>query len=151
MQEYSKQAARNIQDAFAEFLFDPFQDGVKGMLKSFLDAIRRMLANQAAAQLFNFLGSQGGFLGALFGGGRAMGGPVAAGTSYLVGERGPELFTPTTSGQISPAGGISITNQVYVDSRSDREQVVAELAPILQRTSDATVARVQQLNRDGRL
>jgi phage-related protein len=33
-----------------------------------------------------------------FGGGRALGGPVNAGTSYVVGERGPELFVPTASG-----------------------------------------------------
>lgn len=39
------------------------------------------------------------------GGGRAEGGPVQAGAAYLVGERGPEVFTPGASGQIGPAGG----------------------------------------------
>lgn len=33
---------------------------------------------------------------------RALGGPVSAGQSYLVGERGPELFRPSTSGNIVP-------------------------------------------------
>ena len=33
---------------------------------------------------------------------RAEGGPVSGGSSYLVGERGPELFTPGTSGNITP-------------------------------------------------
>ncbi len=37
-----------------------------------------------------------------FGGGRANGGPVRGGTSYIVGERGPELFVPNTSGLIIP-------------------------------------------------
>ena len=36
---------------------------------------------------------------------RATGGPVWRGGSYLVGERGPEIFTPRTSGQITPTGG----------------------------------------------
>ena len=37
---------------------------------------------------------------------RAGGGPVSAGYSYLVGERGkPEIFTPSVSGNISPVGG----------------------------------------------
>lgn len=36
---------------------------------------------------------------------RASGGPVMAGGSYVVGERGPELFTPGTSGNITPNGG----------------------------------------------
>jgi hypothetical protein len=51
MEEFSKQAARNIQDAFADFLFDPFKDGVDGMLKSFGDVIKRMIANAVAADL----------------------------------------------------------------------------------------------------
>lgn len=33
---------------------------------------------------------------------RALGGPVNAGGSFLVGERGPELFVPNTGGQIVP-------------------------------------------------
>jgi len=36
-------------------------------------------------------------------GGKAVGGSVTAGNSYLVGEHGPELFTPTNSGKISTA------------------------------------------------
>jgi len=47
---------------------------------------------------------------------RAMGGPVMGGKSYLVGERGPELFTPGTSGGITPnnalGGGTNITVNV---------------------------------------
>ena len=41
-----------------------------------------------------------------FRGARAAGGPVAPGGSYLVGERGPELFTPTSSGNITPNGAM---------------------------------------------
>jgi hypothetical protein len=48
---------------------------------------------------------------------RALGGPVMGGTSYLVGEQGPELFTPSTSGNITPnhamsGGGNTITVNV---------------------------------------
>lgn len=38
--------------------------------------------------------------------GRALGGPVSGGNPYLVGERGPELFVPQTSGSIVPNNGI---------------------------------------------
>ena len=41
-----------------------------------------------------------------FRGPRALGGPVAPGGSYLVGERGPELFTPSSSGNITPNGAM---------------------------------------------
>ena len=47
---------------------------------------------------------------------RANGGPVMSGTTYLVGERGPELFTPSSSGNITPnsgfGGGSTITVNV---------------------------------------
>lgn len=42
----------------------------------------------------------------LFGGHRARGGPVLPGRSYVVGERGPEMFTPRGAGSISPNGGM---------------------------------------------
>jgi len=48
-------------------------------------------------------------------GGRASGGPVSRGSSYVVGERGPELFTPSGSGFISPNGnGGGQTIQIYI-------------------------------------
>lgn len=40
--------------------------------------------------------------GHTWGGGRASGGPISAGDLYLVGERGPELFIPGSSGYIAP-------------------------------------------------
>jgi hypothetical protein len=47
---------------------------------------------------------------------RANGGPVMSGGSYIVGERGPELFTPSSSGNITPnnamGGGANITVNV---------------------------------------
>lgn len=47
--------------------------------------------------------SKGGLLGGVFGGARASGGPVLPSRSYLVGENGPELFSPSSSGSILPA------------------------------------------------
>lgn len=59
---------------------------------------------------------------------RAMGGPVSAGGSYLVGEQGPELFTPSTSGNISTAGdtaaamgGWSIYGGIHIHANSEAE------------------------------
>jgi phage-related minor tail protein len=39
--------------------------------------------------------------------GRATGGPVSPGRAYVVGERGPELFVPSSSGQVAGASGTS--------------------------------------------
>lgn len=46
----------------------------------------------------------------LFGGGRADGGPVDGGTTYLVGEEGPELFVPGSSGSIVPNDAMGMGN-----------------------------------------
>ena len=40
-------------------------------------------------------------------GGRAIGGPVEGGSSYLVGEQGPELFTPGSSGNVTSNADMS--------------------------------------------
>jgi tape measure domain-containing protein len=58
---------------------------------------------------------------AAFGGFRAAGGSVAGGTSYMVGERGPELFVPGRSGTIVPndkmGGGGDVNVVVNVDAK----------------------------------
>ncbi len=52
------------------------------------------------------LGLAGNLIGAALGlPGRATGGPVAPGRAVMVGERGPEMFVPTSAGRIETAGG----------------------------------------------
>ena len=51
-------------------------------------------------------------IGGLF---RADGGPVKAGGSYIVGERGPELFTPGSSGMITPNNQLGGSTNVVVN------------------------------------
>lgn len=68
---FADQAARNMQDAFADFLFDPFKDGINGMLKGFVNILRRMAAEAVASKIFESLGfgsggGGGGGLGGLF-------------------------------------------------------------------------------------
>lgn len=55
---------------------------------------------------------------------RAEGGPVSAGRGYIVGEQGPELFVPGSSGNIVPngAGGVTVNVTVHGDV-SGRELV----------------------------
>ena len=63
-----------------------------------------------------------------FGGARALGGPVAGGSTYLVGERGPELFTPTSSGNITANSSLGGGNTVTINvNGGDPMQVVKAL------------------------
>lgn len=90
-----------------------------------------------------------GFLTAIVGGlaGKAVGGPVYQGQGYMVGERGPEFFTPSTSGSIiadpsklvgSGGGGtvnnieLHVHNVADVDSfRKSQSQIASEMAAML--------------------
>jgi len=119
LEEFGIQAARNIQDSFANFLFDPFKDGLKGMLRGFVDMLRQMVAQLLARQillsLFGGFAGKGGIMGGIAGGliGKQKGGPVNRNTPYMVGERGPEMMVPNTSGTIVPnhkLGGGQSTN-----------------------------------------
>ena len=69
-----------------------------------------------------FLGSLGGGLGQFFGlsGNRSIGGAAMRGSSYLVGERGPEIFTPSSSGRISNGGATNVV--VNVDASGSAVQ-----------------------------
>lgn len=91
------------------------------------------------AQLFGGTGDgKGGLLGGMLdwlvggiAGKRAGGGSVHGGRTYLVGENGPELFTPSNSGMITSndriglGGGGATTVQVF-DQRSGGEPVQTE-------------------------
>lgn len=75
-------------------------------------------------------------------GARAGGGPVTPGHAYLVGERGPEWFSPATAGQISPTGAAARPVAVHVHLgagadagaiRRSESQLAAALASAVRR------------------
>lgn len=72
-----------------------------------------------------------------FGGARAAGGPVSAGTTYLVGEKGPELFTPNSTGAIIPNGGnrASTTINLTVNGAIDPEGTARTIVDVLNRAT----------------
>lgn len=79
----------------------------------------------------------GQVLGGLLGlPGRATGGPVAPGRAYLIGERGPELFVPTSSGRIETGlrGGRDIRLNININAPG-------ETAPQALAASSRQVAR----------
>mgnify|MGYP005844337477 CR=1 FL=1 len=142
LSEFTIQAARSMESAFADFLFDPFDQGLKGMLKSFANTIRQMVAQAAAAAILKsifggFAGSSNSGLasiGKFFGGARAAGGPIDSNRSFLVGERGPELIVPRGPGTVVPnnkLGGNSVV--VNIDAReTDNPARLLSLVPLIQ-------------------
>ena len=112
LKEKYKQVGDSIKSNVTDSIVAAIE-GTKSLGESAMDILKN-LANQLLRsginQLFSVAGSMGpagGILSMLFGGGRASGGTVKSGTSYMVGERGPELFSPGRSGSIAPNGSLS--------------------------------------------
>jgi phage-related minor tail protein len=85
-----------------------------------------------------------GALGSLFGlPGRATGGPVSPGQAYRVGENGPEVFVPTSSGRIEASGSGSRHSTVNLTIRvSDNGRMSAPDA--LQRSSRQVARAIRE-------
>jgi len=105
-------------------------DGTKSLgevaanvLNNIANKILDVAVNMALFGAMSGTGTGGGLLGGLFK--RAQGGPVSAGTPYMVGERGPELFMPSRGGSIIPnnaLGGGSTSVVVNVDASGSSVQ-----------------------------
>lgn len=127
-----RDASREISQGVVQDLLDQ-----KSAAEAFAGALAKVgdkLLNLAFDNLFaqngpltgggGVAGGIGSFLGSLFGGARANGGPVSAGRAYVVDERRPELFVPGQSGRIIPsipkataarAGSMGVDVRVSVD------------------------------------
>lgn len=148
-------AMANMWDSVGDRAGDAFADMVltgENAFKKLPEMAARMALNIAARMaiinpLMNAIfGGFGGWnpLPSFFGsgaapaggGGKAIGGPVSAGTAYMVGERGREMFVPSVPGTIVTAekteqvmgGG----NTYIIDARGTDESVVQRLAIALQ-------------------
>src|SRR5688500_2303228 len=75
--------------------------GKAGGLAGALGRVKDAAGGGGLAHILQFAGGVGH---------RAAGGPVSAGSPYIVGERGPELFVPGTSGTIVPGVGGPVFN-----------------------------------------
>ncbi|NIJ30400.1 phage-related minor tail protein [Sphingomonas insulae] len=81
---------------------------LKGVALAVLADIARAAVHAGVERVTGGASLSGGLAGLAGLPGRATGGPVAPGRGYVVGERGPELFVPTSSGRVetgAPAGG----------------------------------------------
>tara|TARA_R100001509_G_scaffold135243_1_gene88975 strand:+ start:591 stop:2474 length:1884 start_codon:yes stop_codon:yes gene_type:complete len=139
--------AETIGDAFGESFKGivkgsmTAQDALRNLFMrtadAFLDMAAQMIAQQIRMKILgiglNFLGGGMNFMGGKGGGyydpvtgkgvagpnyGLADGGTARAGQSYLVGERGPEIFTPKNTGTVIPnheLGGMGSSTNIVVN------------------------------------
>lgn len=124
-----------------------------GIKDPFLDSLINLFIQQNLIRPFidglsggGFGGGVFGAIGGLFGGGRASGGPVAPGRTYLVGERGPELVTFGASGQVHPNGAIppnvgAVNQRVQPAQSGGRSEIVVRVE-----ANEYFDARVEQVS-----
>jgi hypothetical protein len=103
----------------AEIARSAIQAGIGAILGGGKASGGDALMNLAQTVAMSFAGSPG----------RATGGPVSGGRAYMVGERGPEYFVPTSSGRIEPiAGGgarpVSITINMHGAGGQDPQRMM---------------------------
>lgn len=162
-------ATQEIGDSISNTFKDTIKDTVRTMgdgSKSFQDIVSNMLSSLAdafmdyALQLMEIQllsgttgggGSGGlggiitGVLGSFFGGYMAEGGNVTKRTPYVVGEKGPEMFVPDSSGTIIPnnqMGGskqVTLVNNINVESgaggsEEDRQSLALAIKSEIQKT-----------------
>ena len=109
---------------------------------------QQMVTQRLAAGLTGVLQGKG------FAGFMAAGGPVSAGSSYVVGEKGPELFVPHASGTIVPnnkmgSGSGSGSGSVTVNYNIAAGVSRAELVPILDQERRRLKAEIPDMVRRG--
>jgi hypothetical protein len=142
-----------------ESVFSGIVTGAKSgeeALADLFNSLADQLARSAFAGLNTGLFGQGGIgavLAPFFGGGRAGGGPVLAGRSYMVGESGPEMVTMGGNGYVTSnaalrsavgAGGGPVIN---IDARGAVEGTAAMIAKAIQRAAPAIVKQSVAANR----
>ena len=97
-------------------------EAATNMLNSLIDQMLQLATNMLLfGNITGTMSAGSGILGSLFGGFMANGGTTMPGKSYIVGEKGPELFTPGRTGSIAPNdafGGANIVVNVDASGSS---------------------------------
>ena len=110
------------------------------------DLVRLVFSNMITQPLAKGIGT---FLSGM----RAEGGPVNAGGAYMVGEKGPELFVPSSSGSIVPNGAMGSSGGgsggVTVNYNIAAGVSRAELVPILEQERRRLKAEIPDMVRRG--
>ena len=132
------------------------KDAFKSMAAAIIKDLYRIYVVKKITGMITgaFAGGDAALSGPQHGGGRANGGPVQAGRSYTVGERGPEIFTPAMSGTITPnsggtgGGATTIVQNINV-STGVQQTVRAEIRQMMPQIADSAKGAVLDAKRRG--
>lgn len=148
LEDFYDRLARGTAGAFQRGITEGGRAGVDALLQLLTQLLTPLLED-----LFSNLGGgegggTGSFLGNLFGGGRQFGGPTFPGRTYLVGERGPELFSPRVPGEIIPGAD---TGQTISISQTLIGNVDLPVRRAMQRQANQQADIIRSVDRERRL
>jgi hypothetical protein len=147
-----KEQNRLFDDA-GQILANGFEDAILSGQK--LSEVLRAIGQDLVRLVFSNMITQplAKGIGTFLSGMRAEGGPVGAGGAYVVGEKGPELFVPRSSGSIVPNGAMGSsgggTGGVTVNYNIAAGVSRAELVPILEQERRRLKAEIPDMVRRG--
>ena len=141
LKEIAEKVGESIADVFGnafeamlkgEDVIKSIGEGLRGLIIDIGKAIIKLVVMKTISSIVPGLGALIPF--------RASGGAVSGGSPYVVGERGPELFIPASTGRIEPNGRGSFGQGGIMINLSGQ---------FVQRGSDliATISQVQQSQR----
>ena len=109
--------ADHFLDMAAQMMANSIQTGFLGLFSNLFGSGFSITGGKSIATAAGTNIGQAGFMPSNpdFRGAMAEGGPVKGGSSYLVGERGPEMFTPGVSGMVTPNHALGGSTNVIVN------------------------------------
>ena len=132
------------------------KDSFKAMARDVIAELYRIYVVKRIVGSLDISGGKGsGLIGKIFGGFLAQGGAVSANRSYIVGEKGPEMLVPSTSGRVIPnnqlggGGQTVVVNQTINVSTGVQQTVRAEIKQLMPQIADSAKQAVVDAKRRG--
>ena len=157
--DIGKELGLTFTSAFEDAVVEgkKFRDILQGIYKDILRIIlRKAITEPAGEAIGDFIsGTLSGTLGGIFGSPKQFGGSVTGGRPHIVGESGPEVFVPSSSGSIVPnhqlGGGTNVVQNINVTT-GVQQTVRAEIMNMLPMIKQASVdAVLEERGRGGKM
>jgi hypothetical protein len=145
----------HLEDAMMSFMdhTKSAEEKFKEFANAVIQDLYRILVVQELVNAAKTAMGGGSFLGSLFGGFMANGGSVSSDKAYIVGEKGPELFVPSSNGTIVPndkmgGNGVTVVQNINV-STGVQQTVRSEIRQMMPQIAESAKAAVLDSKRRG--
>jgi len=154
IEKVNKMITSGMTDALTDWIngTKSAEDAFREFAASFLQEIAKMILQQTILNSLQSATGGSGIFGSIIGGiaGMLAGGGKATGNkSYIVGEEGPEIFTPSSSGIVTPnhelggGGSVNVVNNITIDQGAEGSD--QEKQRFADQTARAITAKIKEV------